>query len=355
MQRKRGLEFGRPFGFPLLVHRSWFGAGALLVVHLASTSFGADSLPIAMIAGILAAAAVFGSVVVHEGAHALVRRWTGVTTVDATLFVFGGVARTVGEPGGRGRDAAVALAGPVTNGALAAGAFILQSSVGGHLSEALWTIGVANTVFALLNLLPAMPLDGGQLLTSVLWRRRGWDRSHAVRAAARGGEVLGTATLLTGAWLTFTSISTIPDAALGFWLLLVGAVLASEAARTRRAANVASLMADATAGSWARPFTGKLRSETPVPSEGGPYAVSDGSRLAGILMPNAIALGRGMRARDVMIPWTPEIALSADAPISSALERLAASGPGVLVVLDEGGVVRGVIDSEGVQARLGGG
>jgi hypothetical protein len=34
------------------------------------------------------------------------------------------------------------------------------------------------------------------------------------------------------------------------------------------------------------------------------------------------------------------------------LERLASSSAGVLVVLDERGIVRGVIDAEGVRERL---
>jgi hypothetical protein len=55
-----------------------------------------------------------------------------------------------------------------------------------------------------------------------------------------------------------------------------------------------------------------------------------------------------------MIPWTPDIALPSDASIPSVLEQLAASSAGVLVVLDEGGVVRGVIDTDGVRERLGG-
>jgi Zn-dependent protease len=348
MQPKRGLELGRPFGFPLLVHRSWLGAGALLTVHLALTSFGADPLVISLSVAAGVTLAIFGSVVLHEGAHALVRTWVGDETVDSVLFVFGGVARTRSERD-RG-DAYIVLAGPIANVLLSGGLFYARSYTTGRLDEALWTIGVANIVLTAVNLLPALPLDGG-LLVRTLLRRRGRGRSEAIRAAARGGEAIGAAMMVTGGWLTLTSLATLPDAALGLWLVLVGGFLFSEAGRQRRAARVVAAVAEGTAGTWARPFVGRVRTEMPVP-EGGPYAVSDGSRLAGILMPRTADAGDEL-AGDAMIPWTPEIALQAEAPISRVLEMLATSDSGVLVVLDESGVVRGVIDSEGLQERLG--
>ena len=347
MQRKRGLELGRPFGFPLLVHRSWLGAGALLVVHLALTSFGADSLPVSLLTSIFVTAAIFASVVLHEAAHALARKLVGTDTVDSTLFVFGAVTRTAGDHATH--DSISVLAGPIGNALVAAAALVARSATVGRLSEALFTVAMANLVLALLNVLPGLPLDGGQLVATYLWRR-GRDRSQAVRASARGGEAIGVAMLATGAWLTLTSLSTLPDAALGLWMVLVGGFVLSEAGRARRAARVVAAVAEGTAGTWARPFVGRVRAEMPIP-EGGPYAVSEGSRLAGVLMPTKAT--RGRRAGDAMIPWTPDIALPAGAPISLVLEQLAASEAGVLVVLDEGGVVRGVIDSEGVQARLG--
>jgi Zn-dependent protease len=352
MQRKRGLELGRPFGSPLLVHRSLLGAAALVVVHLALTTFGADGLVVALGAGAGVAIAIFASLLVHEAAHELARRATGRgTTIDTTLFLFGGISRTSTEPRRAADETAVAIAGPIASVAMAVAAFVADSFVTGRLSDAIWTLGAANLVVAALNLLPALPLDGGRILASFLWSRTS-DRSHAIRVAARAGEVLGVAMIMAGAWLVVTSLSTPSDAALGMWLLIVGGSVATEAARARRAVRVASLVADATAGGWARPFAGRIRSDTPVPRGGGPYAVSDGQRLAGILMPGSLWSSRGMSAGAAMIPWSPDIALRSDAPAGAALERLAASPSGVLVVLDEGGIVRGVLDAEGVQARL---
>ncbi|MGH2758243.1 MAG: site-2 protease family protein [Actinomycetota bacterium] len=353
MQRKRGLRLGRPFGSPLLVHRSWLGAGALLIVHLAFTMFGAESLPLAIALGTAAVAGVFVSVVVHEAAHELARRRIGVHTEDVTLFVFGGVPRTLTETARPRDEVTVALAGLVTTGAVAAGCFVGADYLTGNVDDVVRIVAVANVVLAGANLLPGLPFDGGRLLASYLWKRRG-DRAAAVRTTARTGVAWGVAAVLSGAWLTVTSLRAAADAALGLWLVLVGVFVVSEASRTGRSARVAGILAGGTAGSWARPFAGRLKGETLVPADGGPYAVSDGPRLAGILMPAALDVGRGRPAREVMIPWTPDIALPSDASTASMLEQLAASAAGVLVVLDHGGVVRGVIDTDGVRARLGG-
>jgi len=327
------------------------GAGALLIVHLAFTTFGADSLLMAVALGSAAVLGIFVSVVLHEGAHALARRLIRVKTTDVTLFVFGGVARTDTEPRRTGDEAAVALTGPVASAVLGLGCLLGADYLNGRAATVLDIVGVANLVLAAANLLPGLPLDGGRLLASYLWRRSG-DRGAALRTTARMGVAWGVAAVLTGAWLTATSLSSLADSALGLWLILVGVFVSSEASRAGRGARVAGLLANGTAGSWARPFAGRLRGETLVPVEGGPYAVSDGARLAGILMPQALEVGHGRLARDVMIPWTPDIALPSDAPISSVLEHLATAGAGVLVVLDEGGVVRGVIDADGVRDRL---
>lgn len=330
------------------------GAGALGIAHLSFTTFGAESLPIALVLGAGAMAGLFLSMIVHEGAHELARRWVGVNTADVTLFVFGGVPRTLSETRRPFDEMTISIAGIATSGALAAGCFAGAGSLSGKVDDVVRIVGVANLVLAGVNLLPGLPLDGGRLLASYLWKRRG-DRAKAVRTAARTGFAWGLAAVLAGAWLSTTSLRAATDAALGLWLVLVGVFIISEASRVGRGARVAGLVAGGTAGTWARPFAGRLKGETLVPSDGGPYAVSDGPRLAGILMPAALDVGRGRPARDVMIPWTPDIALPADASIASVLEHLATSTAGVLVVLDEGGVVRGVIDTDGVRARLGAG
>lgn len=352
MQRKRGLQLGRPFGSPLLVHRSWLGAAALLVAHLAITTFGGDSLVVAIAFGVAAAIGVFASVVLHEGAHSLARRWVGVRTVDCTLFPFGEIARTSGGAGRPGDVLIVGLVGPFVNATIGVCALLFSGSLAGDVERLVTVVSFANLALAGLNLIPGLPLDGGRILAARL-EARGRSRHRAVWTATRGGFVLSAAAVMAGIWLVVRSRNALADAAVGLWLIVLGVFLWSEAGRAQRASRFDGIAHDGTAGTWARPFAGKIRSSTVVPADGGPYAVSDGSRLTGIVLPSALATGKGKTAGDIMIPWTPDIALNADVPIGSAIQRLVASPSGVLVVLDDGGVVRGVIDTDGVRARLG--
>ena len=59
-----------------------------------------------------------------------------------------------------------------------------------------------------------------------------------------------------------------------------------------------------------------------------------------------------VRVRDVMLPWTPDMTLDASTPLEQGLARLRATPGGVIVVLDERGVVRGVLNEDIVRTQL---
>jgi Zn-dependent protease len=136
---------------------------------------GVDVDPVALstgmapwVLGLLAALGLFGSVLLHELGHALVARAYGVRTERITLWFLGGIAQLADLPRQRGAEAVVAIAGPITSGALSLLLSVLLSATSGGAAFVIGYLSFTNLALALFNLLPALPLDGGRVLRSLL-------------------------------------------------------------------------------------------------------------------------------------------------------------------------------------------
>ena len=117
------------------------------------------------------------SIVLHEFGHSFASRREGLVADRITLWGLGGLSWSSGRrsPGSEFR---IVLAGPAVSVALAmvfGGVGWLLHRVGAPDA----VVGVVvlfsqlNAVFVVYNLIPMVPLDGGQLLHSGLWRWRG--------------------------------------------------------------------------------------------------------------------------------------------------------------------------------------
>jgi hypothetical protein len=100
----------------------------------------------------------------------------------------------------------------------AAGAF----TDAGVLTTGLWWLAVLNFVLALFNLVPARPLDGGRILTAILWWRTK-DQAKATDTAAKVAMVLGWGMVALGAW------QFLQGGFGGIWLAVVGWLVVSMA------------------------------------------------------------------------------------------------------------------------------
>lgn len=120
--------------------------------------------------GLIAALGLFASVVVHELGHAVTARLYGVRTRVITLWFLGGIAQLEDMPRSKGAEAVVAIVGPITSAllSLAFAAVLGYADVGGGTAFVLAYLAVMNAGLALFNLLPALPLDGGRVLRSLL-------------------------------------------------------------------------------------------------------------------------------------------------------------------------------------------
>ncbi len=236
-----GLSLGRIAGIPVVLAWSWFVITVFIVlvfgprVTNAFPGIGAGAYAVALGYALLLAA----SVLIHELSHALTARAFGWPTTRIVLNLWGGHTQFASFNASPGRSLLVALAGPAANFVLAGiGWGILQVMTPGSVTYLLATILVwANLLVAVFNVLPGLPLDGGRLVESAVWKATGSQEKGTVAAGWAGrvlvilllAVVIGLP-LLQGRWPDFTVI--IIAVVMGAFLWM-GATAAIENARMR--------------------------------------------------------------------------------------------------------------------------
>jgi Zn-dependent protease/CBS domain-containing protein len=139
----------------------------------------------------------YGSIVLHELAHAATARAFRLSVRGITLVFWGGYTETDSSERGPLATFLIAAAGPFTTLALAGAFWLATVASDGVLSAILGNLAFLSLLFAGLNTLPGFPLDGGRMLLAVIW---GITRSRfvALRVAGWGGIVVGAALGLIG-------------------------------------------------------------------------------------------------------------------------------------------------------------
>ena len=174
--RQGSFRLFQIFGIDVYMHWSWILIAALQI----SRDKGYSS----PIWAALEYLALFAIVLTHEFGHALACRQVGGQANLILLWPFGGVAY-VSPPQRPGATLWSIAAGPLVNVALVP---VLTGLI--YLSRALdWPhalpdahaflhmIWLINIVLLIFNMLPVYPLDGGQILRSLLWFPLGRARS----------------------------------------------------------------------------------------------------------------------------------------------------------------------------------
>ena len=211
-------KIGSLFGIPLFLDPLWF-----IILTFVTLNFGLNYLQwgnvLAGSAGLVMALLLFGSVVLHELGHSIVARSQGIKVNSITLFLLGGIAAIEEESKTPGEALQVAIAGPSVSIALFVLLMLLSyilptSSLASLMMGDLARI---NLILALFNLIPGLPLDGGQIFKAAVWKVTG-DRFLAVHWAARAGQILGWSAIAAGAALEFSTGELVG----GLWLVLLG-------------------------------------------------------------------------------------------------------------------------------------
>jgi Zn-dependent protease len=167
--RQGSIRLFRLFGITVYLHWAWF----LAVWYFVSQAKGYYSSPVW---SVLECLALFGIVLMHEFGHQLACRSVGGQTHDIVLWPLGGVAY-VTPPQRPGATLWSIAAGPLVNVVLVP-VFWILFMFGKSIGWAHTNLDAYNFVFMLFNInlvllvfnmLPIYPLDGGQILRSLLW------------------------------------------------------------------------------------------------------------------------------------------------------------------------------------------
>lgn len=239
------IRLGRLFGIEIGLNWSLIFIFVLIAWTLASAVLpqGAPHQPAIAYwgTGVIGALVFYGCLLGHELAHALMARRQGVKVAGITLWLFGGVSQLQGEPQTARSEALITAVGPITSLGLALVAFLISLGTSAARAPILLTalldwLAFLNLALGLFNLLPAFPLDGGRLLSALLWLRSG-TRQRGLQQAARVGRVV--AALMIAFGLVEIVLGNVVG---GVWLAFIGWFLLSAGGAEERGVTARELL-----------------------------------------------------------------------------------------------------------------
>lgn len=236
-----GWRVGSILGIPLYLDSSWF-----IIVLLVTFVYGSNPLwqenwgALSWGIGLAMALLLFASVLLHELGHSLVAKSQGIRVNSITLFLFGGIAAIDQESKTPGQAFQVAIAGPAVSFGLYVSLTLLITflPLSSPLIVLLGNVAQINLVLTLFNLIPGLPLDGGQVLKAMVWKATK-SRIAGVRWAARMGQILGWTAVGAGvlAYLAEPSLDLI-------WIVLIGGFAIRNASNYSRIADLQETLSE---------------------------------------------------------------------------------------------------------------
>ncbi|MBD2098807.1 site-2 protease family protein [Trichocoleus sp. FACHB-591] len=217
-----GWRIGSVFGIPLFIDPNWLYVLAFFSILNSENYLKQQSWnpAFAWAAGFMLALLLFTSVLLHELGHSLVAQSQGIKVNSITLFLFGGIASIDQESKTPGKAFQVAVAGPAVSLSL----YLLLRAIA-HILPTQSVVAVVtadlsriNLVLALFNLIPGLPLDGGQIFKAAVWKATG-NRFQGVRWAVRSGQTLGWFAIILGMFVVFLDSDYFIS---GLWVAFLG-------------------------------------------------------------------------------------------------------------------------------------
>ena len=352
------LRIGRVFGVPLGLHYTWIAIAVLIALSLAARfelEHPAWSTGLVWMVALITGALFFIGLVLHELAHAIAAKASGLRVQSITLFALGGLAHIQKQPPTPKAEFTMAIAGPLTSVGL--GALCLAAALGlgwvpgsepdTPVRAVLVWLGYINIVLAVFNMVPGYPLDGGRVLRAAAWAVTG-ERNRATKIAARGGQIVGL--LLIGYGL----FALLGGAGFGgLWLAFIGWFLLMSAHQAYAESELDAQLRDVRVGDVMSEDCRTLDGRTTVREFIEQYLFKTGRRcfivehdgaVEGLVTPSDV---RGVAPerwqtlflRDVMRPLRTIRTIGADAPVTQALEAMSEDDVNQLPVVSDGTVM----------------
>ncbi len=341
----RGIRIG--------INWSWILIAALLVWTLATGIFPSrnggltETTYYAM--AFVAAALFFISILAHELGHAFQAQHEGMEIDGITLWLFGGIAKFRGMFTSAGAEFRIAIAGPAVSLAIGLGcaAVARVANLPEPIDGVVAWIGYINLLLLVFNLLPALPLDGGRVLRSALWKVKG-DFRWATMIAANIGRGIGALLIAAGAFMLIFR-----EQYGGVWFAFIGWFVLSAASGELRYLTVRDAFGGlrvrdvmtrepltARAGSTLREFANEVlafgyHEAYPVIRDGVAVGLLRLDRVAGSPRDS----WDDIRVVDLMEPLDQVIVLREDGLAVDAAAELAEDGAAPAIVLADGRLV----------------
>jgi Zn-dependent protease/CBS domain-containing protein len=198
-----GWRFATIGGVPVYVGKSWPIIAIIIVVMFGPDiayqlpGLGVGAYAVAVLFAILLLISVFA----HEAAHAVVATWKGYRVNRVVADLWGGHTAYETAAARPGASALVAIAGPAANALLALlGWYALDFVPDGVPYLLIYATFWTNIFVAGFNMLPGLPLDGGFLVDSLVWRVTGSRESGLIAAGWCGRAVTVLVMLRLLAW-----------------------------------------------------------------------------------------------------------------------------------------------------------
>ncbi|NJL48261.1 MAG: site-2 protease family protein [Leptolyngbyaceae cyanobacterium SM2_5_2] len=362
------LRLGNLFGIPFYVNVSWF-----LVLALVTWDYGgglARAFPqleggLPWVLGLGAALLLFASVLAHELGHSFAARRQGIGVNSITLFLFGGLAALEKESETPKGAFWVAIAGPLVSFTL----FTLFFTAGqvlpisGPVAGIVGLLAYINLALGAFNLIPGMPLDGGNVLKALVWQITGQPYKGLV-VASRVGQLIGWTAIVLGLG-SVVGLSPIGSV----WTLLIGLFMLQNANRTAQFGELQGRLTGLTAADAVVQNSPIVMASTPLREFADTtllsgaltwrkfLVVDETGTLIGTILVDALRqVPRETWAYTpvsaVMASATGLMTVSSDQPLLEVIQTLETQNQPALAVIRSDGSLAGLLEKSSIQALL---